>query len=159
MNSRTPFAVGPLLDQLHLKGISVRVCGTNLHVRPVEKLTREVLGTLREHKIEIMRAIRRRSLTEAEGRAWNERTAIATVDGTLRATAAEDLARKQVEQRRQAEPWTSVPPCRCRDCRRWRGSGGCLVGIVLPGEYPPDALHHCTDHVGDMHTRGEQART
>ena len=116
------FSVGTLLHRLRRDGVSVEVRDGNLHVRPAEKLTTELLDTLRDHKAEIVRAVRMQSLTSAEWETWHERVAVAMVDGQVSQAEAEVIAWQQVEQARLTRPPTVLQHCRCADCRRSRGA-------------------------------------
>jgi hypothetical protein len=91
--------------------------------------------------------IPRQPLTADERFMWDERVAICMVDGKVSQADAERIAWQQVEQARQAKPPTVLKHCRCQDCRRLR-DGQCAVGIMVAGDYPPNAWHYCAEYLG-----------
>lgn len=155
------FSVGTLLHRLGRDGVTVTVREGNLHVRPAEMLTPELLDTLREHKAEIVRAVRMQALTGAEWETWHERVAICMVDGNVSQAEAEVIAWQQMEQARQTKPPTTLQHCRCADCQRFSRNGEqyhCRAGIGgtkvrwsdghRECDPAPDAWHYCAEYHG-----------
>jgi hypothetical protein len=159
----TTFSVGTLLHRLRRDGVTVTVREGNLHVRPAEMLTPELLDTLREHKAEIVRAVRMQSLTSGEWEVWHERVAICMVDGKVSQAEAEVIAWQQMEQVRQTKPPTTLQHCRCVDCQRFSRDGQqyhCRAGIGgtkvrwsdghRECDPAPAAWHYCAEYKGPV---------
>lgn len=160
-SAATTFSVGTLLHRLRHDGVTVEVREGNLHVRPAEMLTSDLLDTLRQHKAEIVRAVRMQSLTSTEWEAWHERVAVAMVDGKVTQAEAEAIAWRQVEQARLTRPPTILQHCRCVDCRRFSRDGdhcACAAGIGgtkvrwsdghCECDPAPAAWHYCAEYLG-----------
>jgi hypothetical protein len=93
-------ATTALLDEMARLGISVRVQDGNVRMRPSEKVTADVVARVRQHKAEVVRAIRLDRLTALDDNrrdAWEERVAICTVDGGLSEADAEEVAWREME--------------------------------------------------------------
>ncbi len=93
-------AATALIAELHGFGVSVSVEGGNLHLRPKAKVTADMVDRVRQHKAEVVRAIRLDRLAALDDNhrdAWEERVAICTLDGGLSAADAEEVAWREME--------------------------------------------------------------
>ena len=101
----TDSEVTALLGELGQRGVSVQVEQGNLHLSPRSKLTPELIQRLKDHKAEMVRALRLAALDEDQLFAWNERVAICEVLAGLDRKQSEAVAWKAVEA--QERPWES----------------------------------------------------
>jgi hypothetical protein len=93
-------AATALIAELHGLGVSVGVEGGNLHLRPKARVTSDMVDRVRQHKAEIVRAIRLDRLAALDDNhrdAWAERVAICTIDGGLSEADAEEVAWREIE--------------------------------------------------------------
>lgn len=93
-------AATALIAELHSLGVSVSVEGGKLHLRPKARIAADVVDRVRQHKAEVVRAVRLDRLAALDDNhrdAWEERVAICTVDGGLSETDAEEVAWRHVE--------------------------------------------------------------
>jgi len=93
-------AATALIAELHGLGVSVNVEGGNLHLRPKAKVTADVVDRVRQHKAEVIRAVRLDRLAALDDNhrdAWEERVAICTIDGGLSEADAEEVAWREME--------------------------------------------------------------
>ena len=95
-------AADMLLDELAARGITVKVHAGNLALWPRDRLTSGLRGRLREHKPELLRALRLAALDEDQRDAWEERVAICVIDGGLSETEAEAVAWREIEAAQDA---------------------------------------------------------
>ena len=79
-------AATALLDEMAHLGISVRVQDNDVRMRPRERVPADVVARVRQHKADVIRAVRLGQLVALEDDqldAWAERVAICTIDGGL----------------------------------------------------------------------------
>ena len=101
----TDSEVTALLHELAQLGVSVQVKQGNLHLSPKSRLTPELIQGLKDHKAEMVRALRLAALGEDQLFAWNERVAICEVLAGLDRKQSEAVAWKGIEA--QERPWES----------------------------------------------------
>jgi hypothetical protein len=93
-------AATALIAELHGLGVSVSVGGGNLHLRPKARVTADMVDRVRQHKAEVVRAIRLDRLAALDDNhrdAWEERLAIGTIDGGLSEADAEEVAWREMK--------------------------------------------------------------
>ncbi len=93
----TDSEVTALLGELAQSGVSVQVKQGNLHLSPRSKLTPAIIQRLKDHKAELVRALRLAALDEDQLFAWKERVAICEVLAGLDRKQSEAVAWKGIE--------------------------------------------------------------
>jgi len=99
-----------LVAEMVLRGIQAHVCGDQLWLCPLSRVTPDLRERLRENKDAVIRLLGQASPNADERDAWEERVAICMFDGGLSEEDAEVIAWRQIEDERAAAEYEHRRP-------------------------------------------------
>ncbi len=121
--------VAEILGECRRAGLTLRLDGTNIRIRPKSNLTDNVLTLIKAHKQDLVDALLDRH------EATEERAAILEHDHGL------------THQQADMEASRRIKFVSCGSCVHWTGDSPCGVGMVTSGDiYPGMRMRICGFH-------------